>query len=60
MARSSQLNPAANGGVFVCWKNQHPVLGSWLIDHTPCGLSIREDEKPITGNTARFLPHVIL
>ncbi len=39
---------------------QHPVLGSWLIDHTPCGLSIREDEKPITGNTSRFLPHAIL
>src|SRR6266576_97303 len=39
---------------------QYPVLGSWLIDHTPCGLSIREDEKPITGNTSRFLPHAIL
>jgi glutathionylspermidine synthase len=40
--------------------NQHPVLGSWLVDHTPCGLSIREDENPITGNTSRFLPHAIL
>src|SRR5258708_2615603 len=39
---------------------QYPVLGSWLIDHAPCGLSIREDEKPITGNTSRFLPHAIL
>ena len=39
---------------------QYPVLGSWLIDHTPCGLSIREDENPITGNTSRFLPHAIL
>jgi glutathionylspermidine synthase len=38
----------------------YPVLGSWLVDHTPCGLSIREDETPITGNTSRFLPHVIL
>jgi glutathionylspermidine synthase len=36
------------------------VLGSWLVDHTPCGLSIREDEGPITGNTSRFLPHAIL
>ncbi len=34
--------------------------GSWLVDHTPCGLSIREDENPITGNTSRFLPHAIL
>jgi glutathionylspermidine synthase len=40
--------------------NQYPVVGSWLIDHAPCGLSIREDENPITGNTSRFLPHAIL
>jgi glutathionylspermidine synthase len=42
------------------FSQQYPVLGSWLIDHTPCGLSIREDENPITGNTSRFLPHAIL
>jgi glutathionylspermidine synthase len=39
---------------------QYAVLGSWLVDHTPCGLSVREDENPITGNTSRFLPHAIL
>jgi glutathionylspermidine synthase len=38
----------------------YPVLGSWLVDHVACGLSIREDENPITGNTSRFLPHAIL
>jgi glutathionylspermidine synthase len=42
------------------FSNQYPVLGSWLIDHVPCGLSIREDENPITGDTSRFLPHAIL
>jgi len=42
------------------FSRQYPVLGSWLVDHTPCGLSIREDENPITGNTSRFLPHAIL
>ena len=42
------------------FSNQYPVVGSWLIDHTPCGLSIREDTNPITGNTSRFLPHAIL
>jgi glutathionylspermidine synthase len=42
------------------FSNQYPVIGSWLVDHTPCGLSIREDEGPITGNTSRFLPHAIL
>ncbi|WP_315725055.1 MULTISPECIES: glutathionylspermidine synthase family protein [unclassified Bradyrhizobium] len=41
------------GGVF-------PVIGSWLVDHQPCGLSIREDATPITGNRSRFLPHAIL
>jgi glutathionylspermidine synthase len=39
---------------------QYPVIGSWLVDHTPCGLSIREDESPITGNNSRFLPHAII
>jgi len=42
------------------FSSQYPVLGSWLIDHVPCGLSVREDENPITGNTSRFLPHAIL
>jgi glutathionylspermidine synthase len=39
---------------------QYPVIGSWLVDHTPCGLSVREDLGPITGNNSRFLPHAIL
>jgi glutathionylspermidine synthase len=38
----------------------YPVIGSWLVNHEPCGLSIREDESPITGNSSRFLPHAIL
>jgi len=42
------------------FSDAYPVLGSWLVDHTPCGLSIREDESPITGNTSRFLPHAII
>lgn len=41
------------GGLF-------PVVGSWLVAHVPCGLSIREDASPITGNGSRFLPHAIL
>jgi glutathionylspermidine synthase len=39
---------------------QFPVLGSWLIDHVPCGLSVREDNNLVTSNTSRFLPHAIL
>ena len=46
-------------GAAAEFSGQYPVIGSWLVDHTPCGLSIREDENPITGNTSRFLPHAI-
>jgi glutathionylspermidine synthase len=42
------------------FSGQYAVIGSWLVDHTPCGLSVREDENPITGNASRFLPHAIL
>jgi glutathionylspermidine synthase len=42
------------------FSGQYAVVGSWLVDHAPCGLSVREDENPITGNTSRFLPHAIL
>jgi glutathionylspermidine synthase len=42
------------------FSGQRPVLGSWLVDGSPCGLSIREDDGPITGNTSRFVPHAIL
>jgi len=42
------------------FSGQYPVLGSWLVDHVACGLSIREDGDPVTGNTSRFLPHAIL
>ena len=42
------------------FSGQYAVLGSWLVDHVACGLSIREDENPITGNNSRFLPHAIL
>jgi len=36
----------------------HPVLGSWVVGGVPAGLGIREGGL-ITGDTARFAPHVI-
>jgi glutathionylspermidine synthase len=42
------------------FSGQYPVIGSWIVDGTACGLSIREDETPITGNLSRFVPHAIL
>ncbi|KAK0331379.1 hypothetical protein LTR94_029174, partial [Friedmanniomyces endolithicus] len=35
-----------------------PVIGSWVVDGDPAGMGIRED-GPITGNAARFVPHII-
>jgi glutathionylspermidine synthase len=36
----------------------HPVIGSWVVDGAPAGMGIREGGL-ITGNTARFAPHII-
>lgn len=36
-----------------------PVIGSWIVGDQPCGIGIREDTGPVTGNTSRFIPHVI-
>ena len=35
-----------------------PVFGVWIVDHEACGLGIREDKSPITGNLSRFVPHL--
>jgi glutathionylspermidine synthase len=43
--------PETAPGVF-------PVIGSWVVDGEPAGMGIREDGL-ITGNSARFVPHVI-
>ena len=37
---------------------QHPVIGSWIVDGAAVGMGLREAGL-ITGNTARFVPHVI-
>uniref|UniRef100_UPI00286BC710 glutathionylspermidine synthase family protein n=1 Tax=Novosphingobium sp. TaxID=1874826 RepID=UPI00286BC710 len=36
----------------------YPVLGSWCVAGEAAGMGIREDGL-ITGNRARFVPHVI-
>lgn len=48
------LSPLPNFAGCYC------VVGSWLVEHQPCGVSIREDESPITGNSSRFVPHAIV
>jgi glutathionylspermidine synthase len=38
----------------------YAVLGSWIVAGVPAGLSVREDNGPITKNTSRFVPHAII
>lgn len=38
----------------------HPVIGSWIVGDEPAGIGLREDSDPITSNTSRFVPHVIV
>ncbi len=40
--------------------DSYTLIGSWLVDDKAAGISIREDNSPITQDTSRYLPHVIL
>jgi glutathionylspermidine synthase len=35
-----------------------PIIGSWMIGGTACGIGIRESDTLITGNTSRWVPHI--
>jgi glutathionylspermidine synthase len=37
----------------------HVVLGAWMVASEPAGMLVREDQSPITGQSARFMPHFI-
>ena len=39
---------------------RYPMVGSWIVGDTACGVGIREDASPITADTARFVPHAIV
>ncbi len=40
--------------------DSYTLVGSWLVDDQPAGLSLREDKSLITQDTSRYLPHAIL
>jgi glutathionylspermidine synthase len=42
------------------YRGHRPVIGSWVIGGEAAGIGIREEDGPITSDTARFVPHVIL
>jgi glutathionylspermidine synthase len=40
--------------------DNYTLIGSWLVDDAPAGISVREDLHPITQDLSRYLPHIIL
>ena len=38
----------------------YPLVGSWVVGDMACGMGIREDDSPITRDSARFVPHAII
>lgn len=38
----------------------YPLIGSWIVGDAACGIGIREDDSPITRDSARFVPHAIV
>jgi len=36
---------------------QRPIFGVWVVNHEAAGLGVREDQRRITGNLSRFVPH---
>lgn len=40
--------------------DNYTLIGSWLVNDQPAGISIREDSSLITQDSSRFLPHIIL
>ncbi|XQA69865.1 glutathionylspermidine synthase family protein [Xanthomonas sacchari] len=42
------------------FQGRYPMVGSWMVGDRACGIGIREDDSPITSDSARFLPHAIV
>lgn len=40
--------------------DNYTLIGSWLVDDLPAGISVREDLSPITQDLSRYLPHTII
>jgi glutathionylspermidine synthase len=41
------------------FRDNYPVIGSWVIGCEPAGIGIRETNTLITDNLSRFVPHVM-
>ena len=38
----------------------YALIGSWVVNDLPAGISIREDTNSITQDLSRYLPHIIM
>ena len=43
---------------LAAFDGRYPVVGSWIVNGYACGIGIREDDRIITQDTSRFVPHV--
>ncbi len=42
------------------FERNYTLIGSWLVDNLPAGISVREDSSLVTQDLSRYLPHIIL
>ena len=42
------------------FEDNYTLIGSWLVNDQPAGISVREDSGPVTQDMSRFLPHFIV
>jgi len=42
------------------FERNYTLIGSWLVDNLPAGISVREDTSLITQDLSRYVPHIIL
>ncbi len=60
---TSAGNDGAEGYVWQAYAplpnfdGNHALVGSWVIGGKPAGIGMREDERRITHNNSRFVPH---
>jgi glutathionylspermidine synthase len=40
--------------------DNYTLIGSWLVDDKPAGMSVREDKSRITQDLSRYIPHIIV
>jgi glutathionylspermidine synthase len=45
---------------LTAFDGHYPLVGSWVIGDSACGIGIREDDSRITRDSARFVPHAII